>query len=356
MRGYLFSASSAERVLACPASAVLPSATWTLAVALRGTWIHRFMTLVIRGTPVPQALASIPAEHREVCAALDMKVLLGGIECPSSEIAYAVNVETGDCDEFTTIEDRAYPAWLGEQHVPGSIDIQGTRFDGIETVRDLKTGFDAVTKAQQNAQLKVYALARALRTGAEAVEGAVMYARPDGRVYADWAEWSRFDLDCFQDELKDALDRVRSARDEFSKGHLPVVNMGDHCKYCPAFASCPAQTSLAKSMGSDLLDIQSRIALMTLEQRGAAYEKLLTIGKVYDQVEKALKVLAAQEPIPIGGDKEAREITFSKSLFDKAAALALLESLGATPEQIASLNKEREESQIRVVKRKREAS
>lgn len=336
----IVSASGVERMLACPASVVLPRAISTTRYADRGTGLHGYVRAVSTGTPPEQALSTLDAEARRTAVAIDFTKIADDLTDVRCESAYALNVDARSARFLGTNIGRAYPKFgLTERDVPGSDDIEGTRRDGVPVVVDLKFGWERVTECEDNAQMKAYATFRMLVEDAPAVEARIAYVRPGGAVYADAHEFSSFDLDSFVDEVHEGLARVAKARRIFDAGGMPNVYEGKHCKYCPSAHACPAKITLARRGLLDLEDIEGRVTSMTLEERGAAWNKVKAIMAIADRVKDALSVSAHADWLPTSPGKVLKPISYPVERFDVAAALEMLRGHGASESDIASLYK-----------------
>ena len=135
------------------------------------------------------------------------------------------------------------------QYIPdvagGSIDILGVSGDGKTVViLDWKGGHGHV-RAEDNKQLIFYALSAAVdRTlGAfdikkvEKIVGVII--QPKISHKPDVWEFTKAEVDAFEDELIEAID---SSEDE-----RPRASSGSHCTWCPAAPYCPEKKVLARS-------------------------------------------------------------------------------------------------------------
>lgn len=343
-------ASGAERSHNCPASEVLPRAGSTSDLAERGNAIHRFTRRVLAGMPKGRALAMVPEEWRATCARLDFRAISGDISGVRSEVAYAYNVRTAEVRELGIDIGRAYPS-LGPAWICGSGDVEGLRIDGVPVTADLKSGHGDVTYVEDNYQVRFFARVLQQVHGAAEVEGRILRIRGDGSVWPRSFTFDAFALDAYGDTLIEIVDGVARMRALQAEGKPLPVNEGSWCKYCPAFHACPAKNALAKSMLPDLDAMRARVATMTTEERGKAWETYKKIKPVYEAIEKALKEAAASEALPLPNGKYAAEISFERESFDKVRALTLLRQHGATDDEIASCTTSTTCAQIREVKR-----
>ncbi len=341
-------ASGLERVMACPASQVLPAVYDSSVYAERGTQIARFIRSIVGGMPIAQALHAVRPEWRDTCRHLEWKKVVGDLGDVRGEVAYALDVETMETTELGINIGRKYPP-LGPTQIAGSDDIEGVRLDGVPVVRDVKSGYLEVTAAEDNPQLKFFALVKMLRTGASEVEAGIRYVSESGHVTSDDHVFTAFDLECFGDELREMVERVADARRRLDAGERLAVSSGAHCRYCPGMAACPRYTALAKTMLPDIAQIASQLNAMTPEQQGFAFSRAKEIETLVGTVLDSLRSIAKQKPIPLGNGKEAAEIRFKRSNFSHDAAIDLLQKKGATAAEIEHLYVTSEVSQVRVV-------
>jgi hypothetical protein len=338
------SASGLERMAACPPSLVLPRAHRTTEDADRGSTIHGFVRSVLTGMPVVRALALVEdAATRETCSRIDFRRLGGDLVDVRAEVAYAIDPIGRTAREIGVNVQREYAraavdrgAALTEHEVPGSDDIEGRTIVGnIPTVLDVKTGWESVTLCAENYQMRFFAAAKSLLTGADVVECRIAYVRPDGDVDIDSATFTAFDVDVFLDEIETALLRVRQARRVFVAEGRVDVTAGPHCRYCASMSACPEYTALARAMLSDVERIDAQVAALTPAEMGQAWRKAKQVETLLDRVLDAMKAQARQAAIPLPDGKMLRPVTFERKSFSTSAALDLLKAKGATESEIA---------------------
>ena len=344
-------ASSLERLFACPASAALPAVidARKRRDRDRGTGAHRFVRRVLGGMDRAIALALVPEESRALCARIRVSRISAGISSDlRCEAAYALKPGEESARFLGLDLDRHYPE-LEPGEIAGTNDLEGTRLDGVPVVGDIKTGND-VTACEDNPQAQFHARARQLVTGADEVEARILYIRPSGYVEIDDHEFGRVELETFEDRVVDMRHGVRLARAAVLAGQTPKVTTGAHCKYCPAMPACPAYAGLARRFVPELETMAGQMAALTPEQQGEAWLKVKTIERLVGAAEDALKELARQAPLPLPNGKVIRPVTVVRNDFSKDAALALLTAKGATAEEIAGCFRRNETEQVREAK------
>lgn len=334
------SASGTERLIACPASLVLPRVRRQNPYADRGHDIHNFIRAVLTGTPMETALESVDPAHRGTCSRIEWPKLGGDLENIRCEVAYALDPVNRTARFLGINIGRNYKQFnLTETEIPGSLDIEGTeRMGEMRVVLDAKSGWAEVTEPEENGQGLFFGAVNCLLYGVDRSEFRIAKLAPDGSIRIESTVYDRFEIDSFLDDLEDAIaEKRRQHRIYLARGTVSV-NEGDWCRYCDAFDHCPAKNRLAQSMLTDVFDLHARVQSMSLEEAGKAW----TIA--HDRIEPilgtildALKERARREPIPVSEGKVLREFAWSRSDFCQKTAIALLKQLGASDEQISGL-------------------
>ena len=335
----LGSASGIERMLACPASVVLPQVHSTTGDASDGTVKHAFVSDVLSGASVADALARVPADLRPTCEKVDWHALGGDLHDVRSEVAYVLDVRNRTAREVGVNIGRSYPE-LGEWEIPGTADIEGVRFDGVPVVDDLKSGWGEVTRSEDNGQLGFFAAVKLITTGASEVEVRIAKLRDDGSVTPDSATLSAFEVESFIDELDAGAERVHAARRVYLAGGPLDVTEGPWCRYCDSKTWCPAYTRMALAMTQNVDELAKMVAHLDEDGATKALRDWRYIGEIHEMIGKALKARARAQGIGIDERKWYAEVMTSRKSFDADAALALLRSYGASDSQIGGLYKE----------------
>lgn len=342
------SASGVARLVQCPANVVLPQSQRSTDDSDRGSSLHEYVRSVLTGTSAEQALERLPEEFRETARNIDFRKLgadLSNIRCES---AFAINPRKLSARFLGSNIGRDYARFnITKDEIAGSSDIDGVDecYGGRPVVLDAKFGFQRVEPAETNSQLRTYGCALLWLSGADEVEGRIAYISPSGAVHIDSAVYDRFTLDAFAMELEQAMDEVQAARRVWLAGGVPTVSPGEWCQYCGALPSCPSQVALARAMvtevdalGANLSDVQlrDRIFALSLDDAGKAWAKARQIRSLLDRVEESLKMRAMEEALPLGNGKEARRVSYPKESFVQAKAIALMQSKGITPGELAT--------------------
>ena len=324
-------ASALERLWNCPTSAVLPASSRTLRVGKRGTDIHRHIQRVANGMPVASSLLLVPADVRATCSGIDFKRLWGDMDEVRSEVAYALNVRTDEVRKVGQNIDRAYPD-LGADWIYGTLDLEGKRIDDVWVVPDVKTGFLKVEEPDENFQLGFGGRVLSLLHGTDEIDARILNIRTDGSVYTQPGHYDRLELDEWGDRFIEVVDGVAAARlgsEPPNNSEPPKVSEGSWCRYCPALNSCPAKTTMARAMLPTLTELEGKLAAMTLEQRGRAYEIAHDqIKPSLDRVLEYIKTSAVTENVPLSNGMVLAPTYQNRENFVQERALDLLRKLG----------------------------
>lgn len=254
MKLSLPTASRLDDALCCPASCVLPhEITPSGEPAIRGNIAHKFLEDIGDGKKHVEAFWDVPEEYREWIAAIDTVSLFAGLQRRAVEVPYAIDVTTEKVRRLRRSGHRSYAGRKDTEFV-GTVDVVAIR-NGRPVVRDYKTGSnlgDPSTKMQ----LKFAALAVHLETGLEDVDAEFVYVREDGSYTVESTTFGVIDHTDTMMALGMLRERIVEAYDDVSAGRLPTVNSGSHCRFCPAYMSCPAKIGmLNQAMGLDDMDV-----------------------------------------------------------------------------------------------------
>ena len=235
-----------------------------------------------------------------------------------AEVAYALNVLTGEARSLGKIAHRDYPT-LGQEWIFGTADRIRVAADRV-VITDHKTGGGGrfnTTPARENLQLAFLALAAATAHGVQAAE--VILSFPDGTDAAT--------LDVI--DLAAAYQRVRRIYDRCTAPTPAIVESDKGCRRCPAFARCPAKVSLALAFSGGLAPADLPTLELTVPAVAKGWESLKRAKQVLGQVEAAYRGFAALEPVPLGNGKTLGEVEKSREEIDGRVAYdALVATLG----------------------------
>lgn len=316
------SPSSLARELACPASVLLPHTDSISEPALRGNALHAFRCAVGSGLGRDLAASKLPERWRETAMRMELPP---GIDPKAGvpELCVAWNVETGEtrelgrCGTLSRDELRAL-ARDGEMVLTAdwvALDEAAIHVD------DLKTGWSTVDKAEVNAQLGAYAVALAKHFKRDRAHVSITRLLDDGSSFVDRATLDALDLDDAEVKIRNHI-RDQAARERMfrTNGVLPKLVEGAHCKFCPAFKSCPAKGSLIRSALHEpdhAPAFLSGIPLpLSATDAAALWPKLKMIEDVVAKLQTSIRELAAREPLTLPNGKVLAEVDKSRSVID----------------------------------------
>jgi hypothetical protein len=321
----LITASRLQRAACCPASVVLPQVQEESEPARRGTAIHAFLAAA-REVGREAALAEVPEEYRDDCEVIDLDTLLAGdLDEIAAEVAFAFDVETGEARELGRNIGRAYQVRPTE--VAGTADV--VAFGPFELfVADFKTGRGLVAAPRVNWQLKMLAVAASRTYGVHRVRAAIIRVREDGTPEYEATVFTAFDLDLAAAELRDLVQTTTKLNAAVVSGRAPDVNMGAHCRWCPAAPACPAINALAQRLAREPEKVAEEIAAdLTPEKAGKAWVQLKLVEEVTRRVREGLYAFARQTPIHLGDGRVLGEVETRRRVLDGRVTFDCIELL-----------------------------
>lgn len=348
----ILTASALERAEFCPMSFSLPQIENVSEDAARGHEIHGYLQRRINGASLEAALEHVEEENRDTCRGIDFSKLLGDFRPGTvrSEVAYAIDVKEGRARMLGRNIERRYVETaldLGEPlrpyEIAGTIDVEGTLFNGREIAGDFKAGHLPLVPVVDHRQIHFEVTARRLVADVDEVEGRLFKIDEGGGVRIDPHVFDTFELDEIQTDLLEIHEGIVEARALFQEKDEIQVTPGSWCRYCPAIQCCPAHVELARALPSNLDTVVASLARMTPEQEWRAVTIWKDVEKLLDRIGDSMKAIGAQRfarGTPIrspDGLLEFRPITSTKSSFSKELALSLLRQCGAEEDQIAKL-------------------
>lgn len=312
-RPRLPTASGLTRALACPTSCVLPQVTappspWSES----GRALHAYVEAIAKGRTPAEAAEVVPEALRATALALDtdnwpVDVSAGWL----SEVAVRYRM---DADSAETIDARGRSYGLGsEPDVYGTADLVRVHGSTVWVV-DVKTGRGWLPRPSESGQLRFLALAFARAYGCESAEVGHLRIDGDGRAWLDLDTLDAFELATTRDQLAEARAAVTA--------RVVAPKEGQWCRYCPAFACCPAKAALACAS----VDVDGPL---TRDTAAAAWRRIKDVRAVLDRVEGALREYAAREPVPLGDGWELAEVETTRETLDpRTVQVVCLNELG----------------------------
>lgn len=309
---YLSSGSAVERAIICPSSVALPHARHESVWNARGTMIHEYLEATSK-VGRDAALAQIADDKdRDVCAEIDLTGLEGVLGL-AAEVALAYNVSTGTGRELGRGAGRLYDD-VGIDELPCTLDVLGVR--ELPNVRrgfvgDYKAGYQTQRAASEVVQLDFGALAAARTYNLDVVEVQLIQVREGVKPWIDKRVIEGFEIDMFEEMLRDKHAEWKKLRAEYRQGVIPDRFVtGDHCNNCAAREWCPAQSTLVRSMiarPDDPLATLDRFATLTDADLAVIWERIGTAQSALSQLKKRILGIAGSRPINLGTGKPGRE-------------------------------------------------
>ncbi len=297
--------SSLDRVMACPASAVLPptrEARHPSEWASRGTVIHAFLRDV-NHLGREEALARVPLEHLEACEGIDLSRMPVDSDSYAAEVALAYDWAKDAGREINRgIDSRDYGAWPSE--VAGRTDVVAVT-DSAVRILDYKTGYRFLGKADESWQLRGYAIAAARAYGKREAEVSFVRVTESGEPWFISERLSFLQLEETALALTTTGETVEQLKKDGAgeegkrallEGHLSEHLQ--HCHYCPAFWECPAKRRRLETMARRG-EAQLAAPPAPGELAAIALRELYLDDQLNERRREQLRNVAAVEAIPV---------------------------------------------------------
>lgn len=304
----MISASGLELATRCPGSLTVPHVHEDNEHSLRGTADHATDEDAINAGDVPDAYLERWPE----------------VETWRAEVSYAYDVSSDTARHLGSGLKRAYGD-LAPFEVPGTIDVEG-RGPEILVIID-KKGYEAVTPAARNPQVRFLALAAARVATADRIEVAI--APKLGGL--DVAEVDPvFDLDVIAHETRQRLLDIARVRSDARDGKPIAFNVGRWCRWCNGFTNCPKQDELKALVKLD--DDHPEIDLLRYQDAADVFDLWKRVGILHKRLGQQIYAQAAREPIRLrSGKLFGKVISEGNRVYDGAkihAAIAAHPELG----------------------------
>ncbi len=243
----IISASSIPRLLLCPASASLPQHDYRTQAAEDGQDRHADM----------EAAADV-GDHEALPGVVASLILPGDELLAEVSFAYDVSADTA---RMIGPVHRNYGD-LTPYEIGGTPDLV-VLGNGRGVLAEYKS-FEEVEAAESNTQTLTTGLMVARSFGLD--ELTVVIAYLGGMRKPSTAVLSLLDFDTHAARLKQLQFDVALAAKEPAK----FLRTGRHCKYCPAFLSCPAQNALKKQAANGELALITSVRCAVRPRQGQA--------------------------------------------------------------------------------------
>jgi CRISPR/Cas system-associated exonuclease Cas4 (RecB family) len=327
--------SGLARAEACPSSEALPQFDEGDSPASEhGVAVHEYLRRVSDGLTVQQALECVDEKHHEACLAIDLSLVPHSqVGAWTAEVAYALNTETLTARALQ-VENREYPA-LEPGEIPGTADLVGLDADGeTVTVLDVKTGRRWLGRPEKHLQLVAYAVAAALAHGRSRARVGWLFVREGEETpRLVMGELDEFALAEGAHRVRDVVQAVQWVKDtEAVEPHL-----GEHCRYCPAYRSCPAHKALVAPFLSNDLDVAGAAVggtMMTIkaEDIPRALERTRAVIDLAERVKKELEdAVRACGGVDLPDGRRLAEVRVERESIDADKAEQALLSVFGSP-------------------------
>lgn len=297
------SGSSLERAKNCPGSFHGQQVDSTGEASKKGTENHERVELSIDRMDLSQ----VPVNARPFITSR----LEAGYDL-ETEVAYAIDVETGTVRKLGAKLGRNYPP-TSENEIKLTLDLVSQAL-----VLDWKSR-TRVTEARENLQIRAGAYAVwKTQDEPEEMDAGLAYLS-DG--YTDVAKFDIFQHMETLDILRSIVRGVKAWREG------DALHEGDWCQYCPRFTSCDPKLAMIFGISRGVIPGEAELEAGDL---GAAYEAWKRASQAMERIENAIKAgvrnqgpdaliqlstgktLAFKPKQRTGHDKEAVETFFSK--------------------------------------------
>ncbi len=310
-----YSSSILDRAEQCPASLVLPQLREPAgANAEFGTAVHKYLEECLE-LGQEKALANVPAEHLSFCKAIPLDELPLGDDY-RAEVSFRYDSAKDEAREIGAYTRNAN--FTEDDLIFGTADV--IKVKGRKGyVADYKTG------RGNKLQLHFLALCLARTYDLESVEAVTIYVKQDG-VFFDKEELKAEDFHQTVQRLNVMRAAVSHAASEVISGNVSV-NAGDHCRFCPAFRACPAQTALVSKLAG-IEQSAENFQVLDPTHAGKSWARVKQIRQALGKIEDALTRYAYVEggfPLPTGkliiSERETEQVE------DAVAAMQVLQKL-----------------------------
>ena len=338
----------------CPGSFAFPhdSEAPEAGPASRGTAIHAFIEALLAWGSFEAERVADP-EARAVCEAISPSDLVNASGAALGDL----HVEVALAYDPATVQASVL-AKPGGHHrnysaapagsVCGTADVvalwdedgDGQEPAGRILVTDWKTGSRAaVAPAHENLQLAFLALAakKALGRPGDFVAAQLAFVDAGGGISASRHEFADEELASAEEEI---LGILRSVEESRAAGHpeAPRLVTGDHCRYCPAIARCPAMAGAAQALLSE------KDEELTPNSVAAAWERLQAVEAAAKKARASISAFVASErcegAVDLPGGSSLRIVESRRDKIDPNLAMPMLRgAYGEGADAVVSVSK-----------------
>jgi hypothetical protein len=331
------SPSALGRVAACVRSEAMPHTHSSSPAANRGTVAHKFFADCLEhGKDIALSMVE-NVDDIDWLSAIDVERLPAfQPEAYAPEIAIAYDPLKRTARELGRNIDRDEARRRAREHeIVGVIDVGGITDDSA-VAHDYKTGWGDVEPAEVNWQLRTYALFLARLFDKPNAHYSIIRVRGDGRVHFDTGYMDALELLDHEDALLALLERRAVVRDYARAGSwdmLPPLVEGKHCRYCPAFAFCPAKVAGVRAV---VADVNPPPNVITSELAVEAWSRLELAEKTLVRYRAILEDYLRRNPVPLpDGEVLGEKVTMREAIVPDRARKALSKHFGSLGDAIA---------------------
>ncbi len=342
------SAGKLELADICPASAAYPQIGTIGLPAALGSAKHKFMErAAVQGQFTALEDMSDEAEIKAWAETVDVDRLLSRVipwdwqvDELRTEVKFLMDWETGQSRIVGDFSNRG-------DDIAGVIDLMALPFardDDVPIAADYKTGRQQptyLTGPEENLQVRTYGKAATDFMASDEVDVKIIHIDEDGRDRVWSAKMMTIELHGFPAQLRSIMDRVIKARHKVENDELPTLVVGDHCTFCPALVSCPANNATAVAVIEQQEPIINRLlkgGKLTDTELVKAFRGLKVLNKIVDESNKAMRrVLDKRGPIATGDGQELYIQERSNSKLDTKVYIQSLVNADLDPDEFTHL-------------------
>lgn len=354
----MLTASNADRVVACPASEVLPHIKPPPGLpAAKGNSLHGYFQRMSMGMDVSTYLQDMEPEWRQIAINTDIRIALMDLQVIGVEMAYILDVEKRTVTFLGSDIGREYEKYLGRKltkyEIPYTGDVEAV-CDGVPVELDWKTG-QHLGEIEERWQRRIGAIVMALKYDAMEAQSRVVYVDAKGAITPEEHTFSYKELMSFCDTLKATKDAEEDARIMLSQGMMPTVfpDSERQCRYCPARDYCPSTTALVRQFTNEPLtpvQVVEKLRALSPREQGGVMLKVKAAKRIIEAAEEFLKERAKDTPLPADDGYIYDVLEKAHSYFDAEAAREKLIELGISDEELSGLWKKTTRKEVRRLK------
>lgn len=306
-------ASRLDLAATCPGSFAHEHTHTTNSAAERGTAVHEYIAGLLENEWAP-----LPADEQaaKLCRDLNEQEYMEAARPRHSAMLYTEQAlyllpTTGEAGLLESDHHRDYSR-APEGSIPGTADALAVEEDGV-VVTDWKTGARESSRPADNHQLRFLGLAAARFFGMNQAVVQIGKVGDAGSLELHSATLDGEELDCIEGELKKIARQLRSARED-----EPVYRTGQHCRFCPAIANCPAIAGTAQAI------LDGPPEELTPATAADLWSKLQAVEAAAKRTRESLMEYVYARPIPTSAGKQLKVVETRRETIDSSIAFRVL--------------------------------